>query len=383
MGRRCQGIAASEPGRVALHSFLMPAICATPVTLAASDRHRLKKMAYGHKTPYRDRQRATIVLAAARGRSNNQIAFQTRMHLDTVRLWRGRFAAGGLEALADRKRPGRPRRFTAVQAAEVKALACQLPAETGAPLSRWSCPELAREAVSRGIAESISASTVRRWLAADALKPWQYRSWIFIRDPDFQAKADRVLGPVCRHLGRRAAGPRRVRDLLGREDLDPGPLPLPSHPRPRDRPGRCASTTSTTAAAPWPTWRYDVHQAVSAAASGHRHRRQARRPGRRKSRTPRQTGVLGRGQGPPTAASLRPTGSPRRQRQSRSSSRSSSAKSWHPRLHRPGPDPRPAPGIRSPLQRHGTAVPSGIHHHRPGGEKETLPPTPKAPSPLP
>ena len=194
MGRRCQGIAASEPGRDALHSFLMPAICATPVTLAASDRHRLKKMAYGHKTPYRDRQRATIVLAAARGRSNNQIAFQTRMHPDTVRLWRGRFAAGGLEALADRKRPGRPTRFTAVQAAEVKALACQLPAETGAPLSRWSCPELAREAVARGIAESISASTVRRWLAADALKPWQYRSWIFIRDPDFQAKADRVLG---------------------------------------------------------------------------------------------------------------------------------------------------------------------------------------------
>lgn len=176
----------------------MPAVCATPVTLAASDRHRLKKMAYGHKTPYRDRQRATIVLAAARGCSNNQIASQTRMHLDTVRLWRGRFAAGGLQALADRKRPGRPPRFTAVQAAEVKALACQLPAETGAPLSRWSCPELARQAVARGIAESISASTVRRWLAADALKPWQHRSWIFIRDPAFRDRATPVLDLYAR-----------------------------------------------------------------------------------------------------------------------------------------------------------------------------------------
>lgn len=161
-------------------------------------------MAYGHKTPYRDRQRATIVLHAARGRSNNQIAAQTRMHLDTVRRWRGRFAEGGLDALADRKRSGRPARFTPVQAAEVKALACQLPAETGAPLSRWSCPELAREAVARGIAASLSASTVRRWLAADALKPWQYRSWIFIRDPDFQTKADRVLGL---YAGSRAGGP--------------------------------------------------------------------------------------------------------------------------------------------------------------------------------
>ena len=135
-----------------LHSVLMPAACATPVTLAASDRHRLKKMAYGHKTPYRDRQRATIVVLAARGRSNARIADQTRMHLDTVRRWRGRFAEGGLDALVDRPRTGRPARFTPVQVAEVKALACQLPAEAGAALSRWSCPELAREAVAQGIA---------------------------------------------------------------------------------------------------------------------------------------------------------------------------------------------------------------------------------------
>jgi hypothetical protein len=39
----------------------------------------------------------------------------------------------------------------------------------------------------------VSASTVRRWLAADAIKPWQHRSWIFPRDPDFAAKAARVL----------------------------------------------------------------------------------------------------------------------------------------------------------------------------------------------
>jgi hypothetical protein len=45
----------------------------------------------------------------------------------------------------------------------------------------------------RGITDSVSASTVRRWLREDALKPWQCRSWIFIRDPDFRAKAQRVL----------------------------------------------------------------------------------------------------------------------------------------------------------------------------------------------
>jgi hypothetical protein len=45
------------------------------------------------------------------------------------------------------------------------------------------------EAVARGMVESISASTVRRWLAGDVLKPWQYRTWIYPRDPDFATKA--------------------------------------------------------------------------------------------------------------------------------------------------------------------------------------------------
>ncbi|MET7302524.1 IS630 family transposase [Embleya sp. NPDC005575] len=171
----------------------MPIRAAVAVVLTAAERHRLKKMAYGHKTPHQARQRAAVVLLAARGRGNARIAAETHLHVDTVRTWRGRFAHGGLPALADRKRSGRPARFTPVQVAEAKALACQLPAETGVPLSRWSCPELAAELTARGITDTVSASTVRRWLREDALKPWQYRSWIFIRDPDFRAKAQHVL----------------------------------------------------------------------------------------------------------------------------------------------------------------------------------------------
>jgi len=83
--------------------------------------------------------------------------------------------------------------FPPVQIAEVKALACELPAEKGVPLSRWSSAELAREAVARGIVERISGVTVWRWLSADAIRPWNYRSWIFPRDPQFRQKAGRVL----------------------------------------------------------------------------------------------------------------------------------------------------------------------------------------------
>jgi hypothetical protein len=77
--------------------------------------------------------------------------------------------------------------------AEVKALACELPAQTGVPLSRWSAAELALEAVKRGIVAQIAAITVWRWLHEDAIRPWNYRSWIFPRDPEFAAKAGRIL----------------------------------------------------------------------------------------------------------------------------------------------------------------------------------------------
>jgi transposase len=180
---------------------------AFPISLTASQRHRLKKMAYGHKTPHQDRMRAHVVLHAARGRSNARIARETGLHVDTVRTWRGLFAEEGMSGLADRQRPGRPPSFTALQAAQVKALACQLPAETGAPLARWSCPELARETRQRGIAPAVSASTVRRWLAQDALKPWQHHSWSFITDPDFGPKAARVLDLYARTWHGERLGP--------------------------------------------------------------------------------------------------------------------------------------------------------------------------------
>jgi transposase len=173
-------------------------VAARPIALRAGERERLKKMAYGHKTEYRLRMRTQVVLHAARGRSNARISRATGLHLDTVRCWRGRFAERGLGGLSDRDRSGRRPSYTALQVAEAKALACRLPAETGVPLARWSCPELAAELTARGITGPISASTVRRWLRDDALKPWQHRSWIFITDPDFRAKAQRVLDLYAR-----------------------------------------------------------------------------------------------------------------------------------------------------------------------------------------
>jgi len=76
---------------------------------------------------------------------------------------------------------------------QVKALACELPREQGLPFSRLSHRDIAREAVEQGIVASISGTTVWRWLSEDAIRPWTHRSWIWPRDPEFEAKAARVL----------------------------------------------------------------------------------------------------------------------------------------------------------------------------------------------
>jgi transposase len=171
---------------------------AVPVVLSSADRVALLSRIRAARTEQRDLLRARIVWSAAHGHPNAVIAATLGIHVDTVRKWRGRFAAHGLGGLGDLPRSGRPQVFTDVQAAEVKAMACELPAESDLPLSRWSSADLAAEAVTRGIVDSISASTVRRWLNADAIKPWQHRSWIFPRDPDFATKAARVLDLYAR-----------------------------------------------------------------------------------------------------------------------------------------------------------------------------------------
>jgi transposase len=171
----------------------MPLLGAVPVMLSAGERTTLKKRVRGAKTAWRDRLRAQIVLAAARGRDNARIARDLAISQDTVRKWRGRFAVRGLDGLDDLPRPGRPRRISELTRAAVVALACQLPAATGVPLSRWTGPELLAEITRAGTAQDLSVSSVLRILAEHPVKPWQYQSWICPRDPDFAAKATVIL----------------------------------------------------------------------------------------------------------------------------------------------------------------------------------------------
>jgi len=192
---------------------------AVPVALTAAERKTLKMRVRGAKTPYRDRVRAQIVRAAARGHANERISADLGVGVDTVRKWRGRFAERGLGGLADLPRSGRPRRITALERAAVVALACQPPAATGVPLARWTGPELAAELTAQGLVDSpVSASSILRILAEHPVKPWQYQSWIYPRDPNFATRASVVLDL---YQGRYEGKPLRPGDRILSVDAKP------------------------------------------------------------------------------------------------------------------------------------------------------------------
>jgi len=142
---------------------------------------------------HRDGMRAKVVLLAAQGRDNEEIARRLDLSRPKVSKWRGRFFHERLAGVEERPRTGRPRVFPPDLVCQVKAPACQLPAEFDLPLSRFWRSELQRLVVARGLLAQISGATVWRWLHAHALRPGTQRSWIFPAAPDCAQKAGVVL----------------------------------------------------------------------------------------------------------------------------------------------------------------------------------------------
>src|SRR5215510_12579364 len=127
------------------------------------------------KSPLRSRLAATWSVSGANASLNN--------------AWPG--------SRSDHVRVG-PRFFPPELVVQIKAMACELPATLGLPLSRLSTADIVREAQRSGIVATISDKTVWRWLHDDAIRPWQHRSWIFPRAPDFADKAGRILDLYAR-----------------------------------------------------------------------------------------------------------------------------------------------------------------------------------------
>jgi hypothetical protein len=269
------------------------------------------------------------------------------------------------------------------------------------PLSRSSCPELAAELNARGITDSISASTVRRWLREDALKPWQYRSWIFIRDPDFRAKAARVMDLYARTWQGKPLDDDEY--VISADEKTSIQARCRCHPTLAPGQARAARVHHE----------YKRGGALAYLAAYH----QARVLGRCEPTTgivPFMNLVTEVMKQEPYATARRvfwivDNGSSHRGKKAidRLTSRFPNAVMVHTpgtrlldepdrdllldrpaqgrltqRLHRPQRGPRPAPSLRRPLQRHGTAVPVEVHHLRPGRSAgQTRPARPHRPAP--
>lgn len=118
----------------------------------------------------------------------------------------------------------------------MKALACELPAKLGLPLSRFSRSELRRHVLAAGIVAEISGVTIWRWLHEDALRPWSRRSWIFPRDPDFATKAGRVLDLYHRRWKGRPLAANEF--VLSADEKTQIPIRARRHPLTPPAPGR-------------------------------------------------------------------------------------------------------------------------------------------------
>jgi len=142
-----------------------------PLTLSDVEKTELERLVRRHGTPQQLALRGRMILAAAEGKNNSQVARDLGVCVDTVRTWRMRWI--GLQAvelsdlsvserLEENPRSGRPAQITAAQRCQMIALACEQPKER--PISHWTGRELADEMRARGIVEQISPRHAARLL---------------------------------------------------------------------------------------------------------------------------------------------------------------------------------------------------------------------------
>jgi transposase-like protein len=222
--------------------------------LTAEQRRELEARARRYTLPYRDVVRAKIVLMAAEGLGNEEIAARPGTNRVIVSRWRKRFFEQGLAGLGEHPRGGRPPVFPLRWSSPSSRSPASCRAASAFPSAACTCPACGRVVIERGIVAEVSGKTIWRWLSEDAIKPWRHRCWIFPRDPAFEAKA---------RAGSLTSAPGNGTESRSGTTTSSSP---PTR-RPPSRPasaaitaflprhgGRCGSSTSTREPARSSTW---------------------------------------------------------------------------------------------------------------------------------
>ncbi len=158
---------------------------APSVVLSAEEEAKLRKLARGRSISVRLAQRSKIVLLAAAGLQNRQIATQLSIDRETVGRWRHRYAESGLAGIEkDAPRPGRRPSISPAKVREVVETTIHT---TPKDATHWSTRTMADEI-------GISAASVRRIWKRHGLKPHLIRTFKLSSDPHFVEKLHDIVG---------------------------------------------------------------------------------------------------------------------------------------------------------------------------------------------
>ncbi len=201
---------------------------AAKITITERQKEILDEFSRSRSEPSFLTQRSTIILLAFTGLLNEQIALQVDLERHQVGIWRSRWAEAfdrlvlvecmeGLpalrkairELLADSPRLGSPGKFTAEQLAQIFAVACTKPEDSGRPVTHWTHADLAHEVAKRGIVTSISVRHLGRLLDEADLKPHRIRYWLNAKQKDDPTFAIQVQ-LICATYGESAGVVREV-----------------------------------------------------------------------------------------------------------------------------------------------------------------------------
>jgi transposase len=162
----------------------MPSPVAVAIELSDEEREQLEAWARRRMSAQALAQRSRIVLLAAEGLKNTEIAERVGVVRPMVTKWRNRFAVDRLDGLVDEPRPGRPRTITDEQVEEVIVRTLET---TPKDATHWSTRSMAREV-------GLTQSAVHRIWRAFGLQPHRQDTWKLSRDPQFVAKVRDVVG---------------------------------------------------------------------------------------------------------------------------------------------------------------------------------------------
>jgi len=154
------------------------------VVIEPEENEELKALASSRTAPYDRVRRARVILAAADGKTNQEISRETGLGRRSVGKWRSRFIGERLAGLEDRPRPGKPPVYTQADRLRVIETACNQKPEAE---THWSIRTLAK-------ATGVGRDTVHQILRKADLKPHQVTSFSTSPDPDFAAKVVDVVG---------------------------------------------------------------------------------------------------------------------------------------------------------------------------------------------